>query len=190
MLSRLASRRCLVTIRCAMLFSGGAPWLLLAAGQSWFVTAMQYQVPMALLIGAYVVAGLYWAAIEKHYIASRKGERLAVSVGRALGLLVIAVMIPVFLKVDIGMAEQFGKQVQPAAAVREASGLLSVLLLWPGIWALICLYALKPVWDHAVEALKDGHVRPVFDFALPASPARRDTHKGGISAPDIGATAT
>lgn len=150
-----------------MLVSGAAPWLFLLVGQSWFVLAMEYQFALACLFALYVACGLYWAALEKHYVSSRKGERIRVSIGRAVVLVFAATLIQTFAKGGVAAAEEFAKQIAGLDARHPYPGFLSLLMIWPGAWAIICLYSLKPVWDHAVDAVREVKIIDTFSFAAP-----------------------
>ncbi|MCH4894431.1 hypothetical protein GO308_15035 [Sphingomonas sp. SFZ2018-12] len=133
--------------------------------QSWFVSAMQFQVPMVTLFAAYMMLAFYWAAVEKHYITSRKGERLGMSIARAFLSVSVALMVPISMKVGGSAAESLAQQIPRMPNTSEAPGFVAVLLIWPALWGLVCLYALKPTLDHAVDAIRERLVQPSFDFA-------------------------
>lgn len=94
MLSATASRRILHAVRWVMMFSGALPWILLMTIPSLFIDGMQYQLPMFVLLVAYVFAGIAWSGMEKENLAKRMSESLAISLWRACLIVVAAVVVP------------------------------------------------------------------------------------------------
>ena len=87
------------------------------------------------------------------------------SVVRGMLSIFVAVMVPVLVKVGVAMAEELAKQVPRLGPHPETPGFVSVVLIWPALWALLCLYSLKPTLDHAVEAIRARFITPSFSFA-------------------------
>ncbi len=112
-----------------------------------------------LLFGGYAALGLIWGAMEKESASKYGVEAPRKAIIRAVLLLFILILVPTMTKIGTGVAEEMqrsiAKQMSPE---RREPGFLSVVLLWPTLWAIICAYALKPVWDTAVEAIRVNYI--------------------------------
>jgi len=165
MLKRRYSRIALGWFRWTMLLSGALPWLLLIIMPKGFVSMMEWQFGFTLLFGAYVSAGLLWAAMEKESATKYSIEAPKSAIVRAFMLLLVLILVPAMVKIGNGVADDVHRQiVSQIAKGAKQPGFLSVILIWPTLWALICAYALKPLWDVAVDSLRNNLITPYLDL--------------------------
>jgi len=167
MISRRSSRNLLLVIRWAMLVSGATPFVGLLIAPSTFPRVLESQISLALVLVSYSTIGLFWAAMEKEYIENHKDERLASSVLRVCMVLCVLCIIPVFVSIAGSTTQSFYAAIHKADEKAAEPGLITTMRLWPAMWAIICAYSLKPIWDHAVAAVRGKWVGPVFDLSLP-----------------------
>lgn len=165
MLKRRYSRIALGWLRWTMLLSGALPWLLLIVTPIGFISMMEWEFGFTLLFGAYVSVGLLWAAMEKESATKYSIEAPKSAIFRAFLLLLALTLVPSMVKIGNGVADDVHRQVvSKIAKGAKQPGFLSVILIWPSLWALICAYALKPLWDAAVDSLRNNLITPYLDL--------------------------
>lgn len=165
MLKRRYSRFVLACLRWTMLLSGALPWVLLMIAPNAFIGLMEWQFGFTALFGAYVSVGLLWAAMEKESATKYSIEAPRTTILRAFLLLTVLTLVPSMVKIGNGVADDVSQQIiSQIAKGAKQPGFLSVILIWPSLWALICAYALKPLWDAAVDSLRTSLITPYLDL--------------------------
>ncbi len=180
MLKRRYSRFVLACLRWTMLLSGALPWVLLMIAPNAFIGLMEWQFGFTALFGAYVSVGLLWAAMEKESATKYSIEAPRTTILRAFLLLTVLTLLPSMVKIGNGVADDVSQQIiSQIAKGAKQPGFLSVILIWPSLWALICAYALKPLWDAAVDSLRTSLITPYLDLGPHLKPP---TKKGRSAA--------
>jgi hypothetical protein len=187
MLKRRYSRFILGCLRWTMLLSGALPWVFLIIAPNAFIGIMEWEFGFTLLFGAYVSVGLLWAAMEKESATKYSIEAPKKTIFRAFLLLLVLALVPSMVNIGNGVADDVNRQiVSQIAKGAKQPGFLSVILIWPSLWALICAYALKPLWDSAVDSLRNSLITPYLDLGphlkLPAKKNRPAAAKNIASA--------
>lgn len=165
MLERRYSRMLLGVLRWTMLLSGALPWVLMLAIPNVFISVMEWKFGFTLLFGLYVSFGLLWAAMEKESATKYSIEAPKKAIFRAFMLLLILTLVPSMVKIGNGVADDVQRQIASQIVKGRAQpGFVSVILIWPTLWALMCAYALKPLWDVAVDSLRTSLIVPYFNL--------------------------